>query len=139
MEQVAETLLRFPPEGHDVASLSDDVFDKQIKIHAGRIQNLFKENVGVVAAHATELLERLDPAVHTYSYLALLDTIIPTEYALYPSVQPVIVNKIVTFLAAFDPRQVRYIGAAFTHVFTAVGSGKIVPVRAFSNLHLRPK
>ncbi|KAL1898794.1 hypothetical protein Sste5346_003201 [Sporothrix stenoceras] len=127
MEQVAETLLRFPPEGQDVASLSDEVYDKQIKIHAGRIQNLFKENVGVVAAHATELLERLNPAVHTYSYLALLDTIIPTEFALYPSVQPVIANKIVTFLAAFDPRQVRYIGSAFTHVFTAVGSGKIIP------------
>ncbi|CAK7234277.1 hypothetical protein SCUCBS95973_008881 [Sporothrix curviconia] len=127
MEQVAEVLLRFPPAGQDAEQLTDDVYDKQIKIHAGRVQNLFKESVQIVAAHAADLLNRLDPAVHTYSYLALLDTIIPTEYALYPSVPPVIANKIVALLAAFDPRQVRYIGSAFTHVFTAVGSGKIIP------------
>ncbi|CAK7208576.1 hypothetical protein SBRCBS47491_000138 [Sporothrix bragantina] len=127
MEQVADVLLRFPPAGHDAEPLTDDAYDKQIKIHAGRVQTLFKESVQVVAAHATELLNRLDPAVHTYSYLALLDTIIPTEYALYPSVQPVIANKIVALLAAFDPRQVRYIGSAFSHIFTAVGSGKIIP------------
>ncbi|KIH93084.1 cop9 subunit [Sporothrix brasiliensis 5110] len=127
MEKVAATLLRFPPEGQEIESLSDDVYDQQIKIHAGRIQNLFKEHVNIIAAHATELLDSLDPAVHTYSYLALLDTIIPTEFALYASVQPVVANKIAALLTAFDPRQVRYIGSAFTHVFTAVGSGKIIP------------
>ncbi|CAK7215786.1 hypothetical protein SEUCBS140593_002645 [Sporothrix eucalyptigena] len=127
MEQVGAVLLRFPPAGQDAALLSDDAYDKQIKTHANRVQALFKESVQVVAAHATDLLNQLDPAVHTYSYLALLDTIIPTEYGLYPSVQPVIANKIVTFLSTFDPRQVRYIGSAFTHIFAAVGSGKIIP------------
>ncbi|CAK7269366.1 hypothetical protein SEPCBS57363_003567 [Sporothrix epigloea] len=127
MEQVAEALLRFPPPGQDIEQLTDDAFDKQIKIHALHIQNLSRDFVQVIAANATSLLDCLDPAVHTYSYLSLLDTIIPTEYALYPSVPPVIVKKTVALLAAFDPRQVRYIGSAFTHIFTAVGSGKIIP------------
>ncbi|CAK7269341.1 hypothetical protein SEPCBS119000_003520 [Sporothrix epigloea] len=127
MEQVADVLLHFPPPGQDVQQLADDAFDAQIKIHAHHIQKLFKESVHVIAANATELLDCLDPAVHTYSYLSLLDTAIPTDYALYPSVPPVIVSKIVALLAVFDPRQVRYIGSAFTHVFTVVGSGKIIP------------
>ena len=57
MEQVAEVLLRFPPPGQDIEQLTDDAFDKQIKIHALHIQNLFRDFVQVIAANATSLLD----------------------------------------------------------------------------------
>ena len=64
MKQVADVLLRFPPAGQDAEQLSDEAYDKQIKIHAGRVQSLFKESAQIVAAHAVELLDvRVSPVL----------------------------------------------------------------------------
>lgn len=75
------------------------------------------------------LQQVLDPAVHSLSYLALLETLLPSE-GQPQDVEPVLADKIVSFLVSFDARQVRYIGAPFTSLFTAVASGQIIPVRA---------
>ncbi|EFX03452.1 cop9 subunit [Grosmannia clavigera kw1407] len=127
MDHCAAVLRNFPPTAGNAASLYDDVYDKLIKAHINRVQRLFKDSAAVVAAHAIELLNSLDPATHTYSYLSLIDTILPADAALYDSSEPIVAEKILAFLMAFDPRQVRYVGSAFTHLFTAVGSGRIIP------------
>ncbi len=72
-------------------------------------------------------MQILDPAVHSLSYLALLETLLPAEGQLQ-DVEPVFADKIVSFLVTFDPLQMRYIGAPFTSLFTAVASGQIIPV-----------
>ncbi|OAA68124.1 cop9 subunit [Niveomyces insectorum RCEF 264] len=127
MDHCASVLTHFSPRAEDGTCLGDDAFDRLINVHVGRVQKLFKDSAGIVAAHSLQLLDCLDAATHTYSYLALLDIILPTEAALYDSIEPAISDKILAFLVAFDPRQVRYIGSAFTHVFTAVSSGRILP------------
>lgn len=127
MDHCATVLLSFPPSGETAASLADKVFDSQMKSHISHITKLYKGSAALLAAHAIDLLDCLDPAIHTYSYLTLLDTILPVEAALYEAAEPIVADKLVTFFARFDPRQVRYAGSAFTHLFSAVGSGKIIP------------
>ncbi len=136
MDSCLAVLSGFPPAAASAApfdALLDEAFDMAMRVHMQRVNKLFKDvdTATLVANHATELLERLDPGVHTYSYLAVLDTTIPADPALFAAVAPVVAAKVVAFFVAFDPRQVRYIGAAFTHLFTAIGSGKIIPVSAY--------
>jgi len=69
----------------------------------------------------------LNPAVNSFSYLALLDLVLPHGTA-PQEVAEAVVDKIVTFLLTFDARQIRFAGSMFSSIFGLVATGQMVPV-----------
>ncbi|KAI0838634.1 hypothetical protein F5Y06DRAFT_39919 [Hypoxylon sp. FL0890] len=137
MDQLASTLLSYPPE----AGLDHDVDrDSDIKAHVNRLSKLLKEKDADIVAHGPELLELLNPAVNSLSYLAVLHTlIIPGIASSVP--RDLILDKFVLFLITFDARQCRYARGHLHDVFLAAGSGQFLPpsaaVEALSTAILR--
>ncbi|EPE09904.1 cop9 signalosome complex subunit 3 [Ophiostoma piceae UAMH 11346] len=119
------SVLAFP--GDNAASLPDEAFDEQITSHKSRVEQLFEAESSAITAHAMELTKSLDPFKHTFSYLSILDAIIPTDSSLYPTMDQVLIRRIVAFLTHFDPRQVRYIGYGLTRLLSVLGSGAVMP------------
>ena len=73
------------------------------------------------------LLQFLDPAVNSLSYLALLELLTTANSP--KDTDPAVVDKIVVFLLTFDARQIRHAGSIFSNLFGLIGSGQAAPVR----------
>ncbi|EJT80794.1 hypothetical protein GGTG_00788 [Gaeumannomyces tritici R3-111a-1] len=127
MDHCASVLLAFPPE--DV--LADHAaYNKAAKTHIAKINQLFKDQGPAIAANAQSLLDCLNPQVHSISYLAILDCLLPTPTDLRQSPYQYdegLAERIILFLCRFDPIQIRYYGVPFTTLFTTVSSGQIMP------------
>ena len=65
------------------------------------------------------------------SYTVVLSAALPKDPrdAQQQPLQPGFVEKLLTYLFTFDARQVRYVGQAFSHIVTVVGSGHVIHVR----------
>ncbi|KAK0635559.1 hypothetical protein B0T17DRAFT_650532 [Bombardia bombarda] len=120
MDHYASVLQAFPP----ASELADNgQYHKAAVLHVQKVQNLMKQNM---ANYADQLLERIDPAVQSISYLALLQTVVGREKA---SQLPdnKILDNILAFLLTFDARQIRYVGGALSSLLTFVRESASYP------------
>lgn len=128
MEHLYSTLCSFPPE---VPAPDPAFFDKGVRQHLNRVSRLLKENVSDLVRFGPQLLELLNPAVHSISYLAVLHSLALPNVA--DSVDRlVLLDKLVRFLITFDHLQTRYAGSHMQDIMTAVGTGSLLPVRGQS-------
>ncbi|KAI1140394.1 hypothetical protein F5Y05DRAFT_378239 [Hypoxylon sp. FL0543] len=129
MDQLATTLLSYPP-GADLNRAKHDVdYDRDTKIHVNKLSKLLKEKNADIVAHGPELLELLNAAVNSLSYLAVLHTLIIPGIA-DSAPRDLILEKLVLFLNTFDARQCRYARSHLQDVFLAAGSGQYLPPSA---------
>ncbi|KAI1662660.1 hypothetical protein F4813DRAFT_341470 [Daldinia decipiens] len=141
MEQLAATLLAFPESNSANSSLVDNVtFDAAAKLHVSKLSKLLKDHNASLVAHGPRLIDMLDPAVHTLSYLAVLHTLIlPALDSSIP--RDALLTKFVRFLYVFDARQARYARSHLHDILLAAGSGQYLPpsvaVRALATAILR--
>ncbi|KAI1293966.1 cop9 subunit [Xylaria venustula] len=124
MDQVGSALLAFPPPQDDLAD--NKAYHNAAVVHVQRMNKLFKERSKDVVLQCTELFNVVDPAVHSLSYLTILYALLfPSMAAKVP--QPLILEKLVTFLMVFDGRQCRYGGPFLSEILDAVGNGRLLP------------
>ncbi|KAJ2985371.1 hypothetical protein NUW58_g5568 [Xylaria curta] len=123
MDRCASVLLAFPPRG----DLTDnETYHKAASAHIHRLSKMLKEQSRELVAFSTELFNVLDPAVHSLSYLTILNALMfPSLPADIP--QEFVLEKLVTFMMAFDGRQCRYAGLPLLETMEAVGSGRLLP------------
>lgn len=124
MEHLYSTLSSFPPEG-PLQGLA--LYDKTAKQHLNRLSRLLKENMADLVHFGPQLLDLLDPAVHSLSYLAVLHSLVLPNAAESLD-RTVLLEKLVRFLMGFDRVQIRYAGTHLQDVFTAVAIGNLLPV-----------
>jgi len=71
-------------------------------------------------------LQRVNPSVHSISYLYLLSSALSRYDKAHPNESGLAL--ISTFLLTFDARQIRYAGSAFSNLLTKVMDADILPV-----------
>ncbi|KAI1808131.1 hypothetical protein F4811DRAFT_336903 [Daldinia bambusicola] len=141
MEQLAATLLAFPESNNAHFRLVDDLtFDTQVKQHVNRLSKLLKDQNSLLATHGHRLIDLLDPAINTLSYIAVLHTLLlPSPASTIP--QDVLLGKFVRFLYVFDARQARYAKGHLHDILLVAGNGQYLPpsvaVRALGTAILR--
>ncbi|KAI0425959.1 cop9 subunit [Xylaria sp. FL1042] len=123
MDQCAGTLLAFPPPGDLV---DNEAYHKAALTHTQQITSMIKERNKDIVNYGAELLNIINPAVHSLSYLAILHALMfPSPAARIP--QELLLNKLVTFMIVFDGRQCRYGGPLLLEIMDAVGGGRVLP------------
>ncbi|KAK0614178.1 hypothetical protein B0T14DRAFT_438502 [Immersiella caudata] len=120
MDQYASVILAFP-DGQD---LSDVEYHRAARQHVQKIEKLVKDAADF-GSQAAQLLEHIDPAVNSISYLAVLGGILQRERA--PQTNITLLTSITRFLMTFDARQIRYAGTAFSNLLGFVGEGSLLP------------
>lgn len=148
MEDAASVLLGFPPA--EVLP-SDKAYNDAINLHIKRVEHLLTQTKVVTGDNAVTLLQVrlpavtlypmdciltlssylqvLNPAVHSLSYLAILDLLqivngFSTEQKAAATID---------FCTSFDSRQIRYVGPMFTNYLkTMISSTFPLPVRGVS-------
>ncbi|KAI1502784.1 hypothetical protein F5X99DRAFT_377370 [Biscogniauxia marginata] len=123
MDRYAPILLAFPPEDQFI---DNDGYDKAVKTHLGRLTRILKEDSADLALNGPQLLELLNPAVNSLSYLAVLHTLVIPAFAA-SATRDFLLEKLVTFLVSFDGRQCRYAGTHLQDLFSLVGNGQCLP------------
>ncbi|KAI1466009.1 uncharacterized protein F4812DRAFT_435545 [Daldinia caldariorum] len=141
MDQLAATLLAFPESNNVDYSLVDNpTFDANSKQHVSRLSKLLKDQTALLVIHGHELINLLDPAINTLSYIAVLHTLLlPSPASSIP--YDILLNKFVHFLCVFDARQARYAKGHLYDILLAAGNGQYLPpsvaVRALATAILR--
>ncbi|KAF3761126.1 regulation of circadian rhythm and developmental growth [Cryphonectria parasitica EP155] len=116
MGDAASILLGFPPE---TSSPDEEFYDQAISLHIKKVDELLSSRKAAVQGdEAIRLLKLLNPAAHSISYLAILDSL--SDYDGFPVEQRA--QALIDFFLAFDPRQIRYIGSMFSEWLTRVSS-----------------
>ncbi|KAI1419704.1 cop9 subunit [Xylaria sp. FL1777] len=124
MDQCVSALLAFPPPQSDVAD--NETYHKAALLHVQRLTKMIREQAQDLVAYSPEILNVVDPATNSLSYLAVLHALLfPSLAAVVP--QEIILNKLVTFMMLFDGRQCRYGGHILLDIMDAVGSGRLLP------------
>lgn len=135
MDSCAAILLAFPPTDQRP---DDSTYDKAIKAQLVKLSDLIKKASQILTTNGIELLQVLDPAEHSLSYLAVIHTLCIPSLA---ERRDVILEKLVTFLHTFDPIQLRYAGSHLLDLLNLVGSDTLLPpsvaVRCLSTAILR--
>ncbi|KAK0720580.1 hypothetical protein B0H67DRAFT_484140 [Lasiosphaeris hirsuta] len=122
MDHCASVLLAFP-EAKEITE--NYVYHKTAQQHVQKVERLIKENTATFSGLAAQLLEHVNPAINSISYLALLQTLLSRDKA--PQTNQPLLSAITTFLMTFDPRQIRYVGTTLSNLLTTVGEGEIFP------------
>ncbi|KAK1754795.1 COP9 signalosome complex subunit 3 [Echria macrotheca] len=122
MERFLPVLLDFPesPEPADNQS-----YDKAIRRHLQRLEQLIKDDSSSFTSHARELLKHVDPTINSISYLALLQAVLSGEKT--PQADSSLLSCITKFLLTFDGRQMRYVASALSRLLSLVEEGVIFP------------
>ncbi|KAI0911311.1 cop9 subunit [Ustulina deusta] len=123
MDQCAIALLAFPPQSDDA---DNEAYHQAALLHIQRTAKMVKERAKDLVAFSAELLNVLDPAVHSLSYLAILHALLFPSLAARVS-HDLVLTKLVTFMMIFDGRQCRYGGSVLLEVMDAVGGGRLLP------------
>ncbi|KAI0019351.1 hypothetical protein F4780DRAFT_747309 [Xylariomycetidae sp. FL0641] len=118
MDHCASTLMAFPPPG---GFTTDEAYEKAAKAHVTTICKLLREQGALLQEVGPQLLDLLDPAVHSLSYLALLHLQHP------PTAHEHILEKVAVFLTTFDARQCRLAGTQLRELMSLVGTGQLLP------------
>ncbi|KAK4178335.1 hypothetical protein QBC36DRAFT_325069 [Triangularia setosa] len=104
MEETLATLVAFPLAG---ILRDNEEYHKAAQVHTKTLTKLSSD--AKWASQAPQLIEQLDPATHSLSYLYVLQTLKSTNG--YPLDD--LLLKLTTFFTSFDARQIRYGGKAF--------------------------
>ncbi|PSR81845.1 hypothetical protein BD289DRAFT_484205 [Coniella lustricola] len=108
MEEATSILLGFPPEA-DISN--DDFYDQAVNIHIKQVEHLLSAKKTTVSGEdAVKILKLLDPAVHSISYLAILDSLSTYDGLSHEDRG----RALIDFFLNFDPRQIRYVGSMFS-------------------------
>lgn len=129
MDQYASVLLSFPPEGEATTPRDNETYDRAVNVHLTKVSRILREQSADLIQYGPELLQLLDPAVNSLSYLAVLHTLILPGLASSAS-RDYLLEKLVMFMLSFDSLQVRYAGSHLQEIFAAVGGGQLLPVSA---------
>ncbi|KAF4837060.1 COP9 signalosome complex subunit 3 [Colletotrichum tropicale] len=119
------TLLSFEPD----QGMSDEVYDSALKNHIAQISRLFKDLGNEVVANAPQLLEIVNPATHSVAFLAILNTLKRLDDTGRSISADAFREYTLKFLLSFDPRQIRYVGDAFSDLVKDVVDCKFYPAR----------
>ncbi|OLN85971.1 COP9 signalosome complex subunit 3 [Colletotrichum chlorophyti] len=119
-----EALLSFEHEKYE----TDEIYDKAVRNHIVKVSRLFKDAPTIVA-NSPQLLEFVDPANHSISHLAILNTLKHTDEASRPITPDAFREYILRFLLSFDARQIRYVGDVFYDLVKDVVECKFFPAR----------
>lgn len=129
MEQCASILLALPPKdvffnkGEDG---STEAYDQAVSAHMLNLSKILRERSKDIVAYSSDLLEVVDPAIHSLSYLAVLHALLfPSPASNVP--QLFIQEKLVIFMMSFDGLQCRHAGSLLLDVMEGVGSGRLLP------------
>ncbi|KAI0134185.1 hypothetical protein BJ170DRAFT_189069 [Xylariales sp. AK1849] len=120
MDHCAAICLAFPPE----PPFDDSVYDKAVKAQLVKLTKLLKEPSQPLKANGNDLLQLLDPAVNSLSYLAVIHSLF------FPNIsadRDLLLEKLVIFLLSFDARQIRYAGVHLLEMLNLVASGQLLP------------
>ncbi|KAK3325652.1 hypothetical protein B0H66DRAFT_529678 [Apodospora peruviana] len=127
MDHCASVLLAFPP----ASELADnEQYHKAVRLHIQKVEKLMAENGPAFPAYAENLLGVIHPADHSISYLALLQSLLTRDTPIQGGLLP----QITTFLMTFDPRQIRYVGLAFSSLLKTVSGGELFPASVAGDL-----
>ncbi|KAK0728442.1 hypothetical protein B0T26DRAFT_636879 [Lasiosphaeria miniovina] len=124
MDNAASVLLAFPPDG-DLPTL--EKYHKAVTAHVQQAERLLKDTTTNLASLAPLLLEHVNPAVNSISYLALLQSILASEKTTQPQ-RLAVLPRVTAFFMTFDPRQIRYVGSALSRLLDLVASNELLPV-----------
>ncbi|KAI1822047.1 cop9 subunit [Xylaria intraflava] len=125
MDQYANILLSFPPQGDDPIVDNED-YHKTAQLHVQLLEDMLKEHTRDLVTCSTELLNVVDPAVNSLSHLTILHALVfPSLASTVP--QEFILEQVVTFMMTFDGRQCRYAGSLLLNLMEAVGNGRLLP------------
>lgn len=114
MADLLPTLLSFPPDKKKL-KLSAKEYETSINAHIKNLNNI--PDVAWTKTHDKKsLLELLDPAVNSVSYLYTLNHQVQTLQKDSKRLEPVFAQALV-FLTSFDPIQVRYVGEKWRLLF----------------------
>ncbi|KAK3685669.1 hypothetical protein B0T22DRAFT_225883 [Podospora appendiculata] len=122
MDHCASVLLAFPPSS---PLTNNDQYHRAAVAHVQRVDKMIKDNAASFNGYANQLLEHVDPAKNSISYIALLHTILVHGNPTPPHDDLLV--AITTFLMTFDSRQIRYVGGPFSIVLGAVREGVLFP------------
>ncbi|KAI1260917.1 hypothetical protein F5Y18DRAFT_217518 [Xylariaceae sp. FL1019] len=125
MDSLASLLLAFPPY-KEVDLSSKEIYDNSLTLHKSRVFKLARERSKDLVTHCVQLFDLLDPAVNSLSYAVILHALLVPSL---PSSVPrdYILEKLVTFLMAFDGRQCRVIGPILTEVINEMWHNTLLP------------
>ncbi|KAK3373536.1 hypothetical protein B0T24DRAFT_623694 [Lasiosphaeria ovina] len=126
MDNAASVLLAFPPDG-DLPTL--EKYHKAVTAHVQQVERLLKDTTTNLASLAPLLLEHVNPAVNSISYLALLQSILASEKTTQPQ-RLAVLPSVTAFLMTFDPRQIRYVGSALSRLLDLVATNELLPASA---------
>ncbi|KZL72084.1 cop9 signalosome complex subunit 3 [Colletotrichum incanum] len=120
-----EILLYFEHENY----ATDEIYDKTVKNHIAKITRLFKDQAPAIVANAPQLLEIVNPAKHSISHLAILNTLKQIDEASFPISIDAFREYVARFLLSYDARQIRYVGDVFYDLVKDVVECKLFPAR----------
>ncbi|KAI1816365.1 hypothetical protein GGS20DRAFT_538678 [Poronia punctata] len=124
MDQCANALLAFPPQ--DDSLNTNETYNEAALVHVQQLGLFIKDRSKELVGFSTSLLNILDPAIHSLSYLAVLHQLVVPHLATSVP-QAFVLEKLVTFLMKFDGRQCRYAGSMLLDILNAVGSRTLLP------------
>ncbi|KAG5948750.1 hypothetical protein E4U53_006155 [Claviceps sorghi] len=100
-------------------------YDASIRQHIASLKSSTSEICAVVLSHTKEVLENIDPSLHSISYLFVLQTLVESSNSDPQVPLKLLLDAIVEFLHNFDPLQIRYVGPSLRALLEKVGSGQL--------------
>jgi COP9 signalosome complex subunit 3 len=132
MDHLASICVAFPPD-HAAAADPDDVaYHKALEDQLTKLAKLLKEPSQPLRTNGLELLQLLDPSLHSLSYLAILHALLIPFSGLGASAP--VQEKLLTFMLTFDARQLRYAGPHLLDLLNGIGRDCWIPVSSRSEL-----
>ncbi|KFA79390.1 hypothetical protein S40288_06081 [Stachybotrys chartarum IBT 40288] len=123
MDKLVHVLRGFPPNA--LETLSPEQYDRAIKSHIGDVQKAVNAERSLVVAKPAEVLQNLDPAVHSVAFLTVIDAFLLDTDSSDASKRGAVLDDIVNFVAKFDPVQMRFLGRTFRKLIESIGNDKL--------------
>ncbi|KAG6085308.1 hypothetical protein E4U15_001275 [Claviceps sp. LM218 group G6] len=105
----------------------EKAYDASIRQHIALLNSSASEIHALVLNMTKEILEGLDPSLHSISYLFILQMLTETVQNNSQVSSKLILDAIVEFIIKFDPIQIRYAGQPFRILLEKIGGGQMFP------------
>ncbi|KAG6017583.1 hypothetical protein E4U41_004177 [Claviceps citrina] len=100
-------------------------YDASIRQHIALLNQKTAEIASAVSSQAKEILESLEPSLHSISYLFVLQTLTESMNSDAQVSFKLLLDSIVEFLLRFDPLQIRYAGQSLRGLLQRIASGML--------------
>ncbi|EEU45112.1 uncharacterized protein NECHADRAFT_41236 [Fusarium vanettenii 77-13-4] len=139
MDSLWETLTNFAPA--QAAAHSNKQLDLAIKDHIVAVNRLVTSQRQLISTNARQILQRLDPATDSISFLAILNLSLELSTTTPGIDKTSLLDETLRFLLNFNPVQVRYVGSMLRRLLEHVATGRLftplVSVEAIATALLR--